>query len=86
MKASEALPPESDATIVCVPWASEVGVKLQEPVASAVTVPRTVVPSLIVITALADASPVSASLLVMPSVEELPVSVPSRSDTPPDVL
>ena len=69
------------ATTVWVPWASDVGVKLHVPLASAVAVPRVVVPSVSVTTALASPEPVSVSTLVMWSEFELPLSVPSASVT-----
>ena len=69
------------ARTVWVPCASDVGVMLQVPLPSAVAVPRTVVPSVRVTTALASPEPVSVSTLVMWSEFELPLSVPSASVT-----
>ena len=86
MKVSDAVPilpavSVSLATTVCVPWASEVGVKLHVPDPFAVAVPRIAVPSVSVTTALASPEPVSVSTLVMRSEFELPLSVPSASVT-----
>ena len=86
MKVSDAVPilpavSVSLATTVCVPWASDVGVKLHVPLPFAVAVPRIVVPSVSVTTALASPEPVSVSTLVMWSESEMPLSVPSTSVT-----
>ena len=86
MKLSEAVPTlpaasVSLATTVCVPWASEVGVKLHVPLPFAVVVPRMVVPSFSVTTALASPEPASVSTLVILSEGEEPLSVPSASVT-----
>ena len=55
--------------------------KLHVPPSSAVAVPRTVVPSVSVTTALASPEPVRVSALVTVSESELPLSVPSATET-----
>jgi hypothetical protein len=53
------------ATIVCAPWASPLGVKVQFPDPSAVVVPITCAPSVSVTRALASPPPCRAGLAVM---------------------
>ena len=81
--------------MVCVPWASAAGVKLQLPAAFAVVVPSTAVPSVnrtiafamtirVPITLAIEAAspvPVSVSFEVILSDEDVPVSVPNPSVT-----
>ena len=68
------------ATMVWAPSASPLGVNDQAPVASAVTVVAMALPSMVKCTAvLASPVPLSASLEVMWSLAELPVSMASAS-------
>ena len=66
------------ATIVFEPWASPAGVKLQVPEPFAVVVPRVLLFSVSVTTALASPPPVNASFEVTLSELELPVSLTSE--------
>ena len=70
------------ATMVCGPSASPVGVNDQAPLALAVTVVAMAVPSMVKLTTvLASPVPLTASLEVMWSLAELPVSMLSASVT-----
>src|ERR1700682_4101012 len=69
------------ATMVCDPSDRPLGVNDQTPAPFAIVVPRTVVPSFSVTTALASPDPVSASFDVILSAGDAPVSVTRLSAT-----
>ena len=74
-------PLASLATMVCAPWLSPEGVNVHAPDPFAVAVPSVVAPSFNVTTAFGSAVPLNASLDVILSLAEAPVSLTSCSVT-----
>src|SRR5207248_1260757 len=68
----------SDTRIVWLPSSSPTGANVQSPLASAVVVPSTVVPSINVTSAFGSPEPVSVGVEVILSVDDKPVSFATR--------